>query len=300
MRYEECNRLKKIVLATTLTIGIIGLTACGGSEDIAETNHGNVSKDELYEAMKTQVGGDVLRQLVTFKILEDKYDVSDEEIDEKLDELKEQVGEDYEEILEQQGLEEEDLKEDIKNQVLQEKVLTEEIEVTDEEIEEYYERMQTEIKARHILVEDEDTAGEVEKKLDEGEDFAELAKEYSTDNSAENGGDLGYFTAGKMVPEFEDAVYDMKEGEVSDPIQSDFGFHIIEVQDIKDTEEDIGSLEDNEAEIRDMITERKVKPEEAMEKMNKLIEDSDINIKDKDLEDIFDEDPGMGMENPMG
>ena len=225
--------MKKAILAATLTIGVISLSACGSSGNVAETSHGNVTKDEFYDAMKEREGADVLRELVTFKILEDKYEVSDEEINEQLDQLKEEVGEEYEDILDQQGITEDDLKTNIKNQLLQKKALTEDIEVSDEEIETYYDRMHTELKARHILVEDEETAKEVEKKLKKGEDFAKLAKEYSTDSSAEDGGDVGYFTVGKMVPEFEDAAYSLDVNEVSEPVQSDFGFHIIEVLDKK-------------------------------------------------------------------
>src|SRR5690625_6598495 len=88
--------------------------------------------------------------------------------------------------------------------------------------------MKTEIKAQHIVVEDEDTAKEVKEKLDDGEDFAKLAEEYSTDESnKDDGGKLGYFSVGEMDPAFEDAAYGMKKGEVSDPVQSQFGFHII-------------------------------------------------------------------------
>src|SRR5699024_5722532 len=126
------------------------------------------------------------------------------------------VGEGFEDILEQQGLTEDDLKEDLKKQLLQQAALTEGMEVSDEEIKKYYDHMKTEIKARHILVEDEETAKEVKKKLDDGKDFAELAKEYSTDNSAENGGDLGYFSAGQMLPEFEDAAYALDVDGISD------------------------------------------------------------------------------------
>lgn len=290
--------MKKVVLAATLTIGIIGLTACGNSENIAETKNGNVTKEELYDAMKTRTGGEVLRELVTFKVLEDNYDVSDEEIDEKLEELKEQVGEGYEDVLEQQGLTEEDLKEDIRKQLLQQAAITEGIEVTDEEVKTYYDRMKTEIKARHILVADEETANEVKKKLENGGDFAELAKEYSTDSSAESGGDIGFFTVGKMVPEFEEAAYSLEVNKISDPVQSEFGFHIIEVLDKKETEEDVGTLEENEKVIRDTILQRKVKPEEAMDKINKLIDESEVKINDKELENIFDEEQQMG--GPMG
>ncbi|MFK4996750.1 peptidylprolyl isomerase [Bacillus sp. N9] len=90
------------------------------------------------------------------------------------------------------------------------------------------------VQASHILVEDEKTAKEVKEKLDAGEDFAKLAAEYSTDESnAENGGKLGYFGRGKMVKEFEDVAFSMKKGEISDPVKTEHGYHIIKLTDKK-------------------------------------------------------------------
>lgn len=289
--------MKKIIGATMLSIGLLGLTACGGgsSENVAETKAGNVTKDELYDELVARSGEEVLKELVTLKVLEGEYEVSDKEVEKELKKVKDQVGDEFEQVLTMQGLTEEELKTDLKKSLLQEKAITEDIEISEDEMKQYYDRMNTEIEARHILVEDEEKAKDIKKQLDDGGDFAKLAKENSTDEgTAEEGGDVGFFTVGSMVPEFEDAAFKMKKGEISDPVQSDFGYHIIEVLDKKDTEEDVGSFEDNEDDIRRMIAERKVDQEKAMEKINKLLEDADIQIKIEDLKDIFEQDAALG------
>ncbi len=108
-----------------------------------------------------------------------------------------------------------------------------------------------EVKASHILVGDALLADELYDRLIRGEDFADLAKEYSEDKgSAENGGDLGYFKRNEMVKEFENAAFSTEIGEISKPVESSFGYHIIYVEDkIQGKEE----FEDVEADITDYL-----------------------------------------------
>jgi len=96
---------------------------------------------------------------------------------------------------------------------------------------------QEEVEARHILVETEDKAKEVVEKIGKGEDFGKLAADYSTDpGSKADGGKLGYFSRGQMVKEFDEAAFALKPGEVSPPVRSQFGWHIIKVENRRSKE----------------------------------------------------------------
>lgn len=88
-----------------------------------------------------------------------------------------------------------------------------------------------EVRARHILVETEDEAKAVKAELDKGADFAELAKKKSKDPGSADGGDLGFFTKEQMVPEFSTVAFALEPGKISDPVKSQFGWHIIKVEE---------------------------------------------------------------------
>lgn len=91
----------------------------------------------------------------------------------------------------------------------------------------------TEYSAAHILVDSEEKARELKQKLDEGADFGTLAEENSTGPSGPNRGDLGWFAAEQMVPPFAEAVKAMEKGQISDPVQTEFGWHIINLKDTR-------------------------------------------------------------------
>lgn len=130
---------------------------------------------------------------------------------------------------------------------------------TPEELQKYYTdnkdaQFGEQARASHILVADEAKANDLEAKLKAGADFAQLAKDNSTDTvSAQNGGDLDFFSKGKMVPEFDKAVFSMKVGDISAPVKSQFGWHIIKVTDHKPAR----TFDEAKAEIEKAVTDQK-------------------------------------------
>ncbi|MDR0311730.1 MAG: peptidylprolyl isomerase, partial [Acidobacteriota bacterium] len=160
--------------------------------------------------------------------------------------------------------------------------ITETDPVTDEQALEYYNEHQDyfatsqSMRASHILIQDpEHTAekrAEIEsilERIDEGEDFAELAMEYSEDSSAESGGDLGTFGIGQMVPEFEEACLALEPGEVSGIVETEYGFHIIKLTEMNEA----GITPFDEA--RERIDSTLI-GERATEALDKLVEEADI------------------------
>lgn len=112
--------------------------------------------------------------------------------------------------------------------------------------------VEDQVDAKHILVADEDTAKDIIKQLDEGADFSELAKEYSTDTAtAQDGGELGYFTAAQMVTEFSDAAFALEVGKYTEePVQTTYGYHVILCEDKKEAHQQTFD------EVKDDLTEQ--------------------------------------------
>jgi peptidyl-prolyl cis-trans isomerase C len=111
-----------------------------------------------------------------------------------------------------------------------------------------------EVHARHILVETEDEAKAVAEELKKGADFAELAKKKSKDPGASDGGDLGFFTKEQMVPEFSAVAFALEPGKVSDPVKSQFGWHIIKVEEKRNRQ--APAFEQVKAQIETYVTRK--------------------------------------------
>jgi peptidyl-prolyl cis-trans isomerase C len=244
-----------------------------------------MSSDDQMKEFKAQV----LQQLISTELLaQEGKKLNIKDLDQQVDEAYKKVKanfpneEDFQKSLTLQNMTEADLRKEIENSVriqnLIDQNVKKDVSVSEEETKSFYDKNQDKfiekesVKASHILVQsDKDTEKEKDEKAREkidgllkraknGEDFAALAKENSEDPSAErNSGELGYFSKGQMVPEFEDAAFALKVGEISDVVKTPFGYHIIKCEDKK--------------------PERTVPYEEAHDKITQYLESAAVQTK---------------------
>ncbi|SES19782.1 peptidylprolyl isomerase [Psychrobacillus sp. OK032] len=285
--------MKKTVLTFTLAASVLALGACSNDsatkdEVIATSKVGDITHNDLYEEMKASIGDQAFQLLMIEKVLASKYEVTEDEVNAQLEADKKQYGENFEAIIAQQGYTESSYKKFIELNLMQEKALVEDVDVTEDEIKAEYENIKNEIQARHIVVEDEETAKKVKAELESGKDFAEVAKEYSIEQAAQTtGGDLGWFNkATNMDQQFLEGAFALEKNVLSEPIQSSFGYHIIEVTDKREIEE---SYEDKKAELEKQLKLAKADTSTLLTKVAKMMKDADIKIKDEDLKTALDE-----------
>lgn len=283
METEKMNMNTKKTTNKGLLYGVIGIVAIAAvaivaillltnsfGQTVAKVGGQKITKDELYNRLVEYYGEQTLDSMIAEKIVDMEIEknnivVTDEEIEEEMNDMIESYGglETVTAQLTAQGLTIDDLKEDVVSYLKTLKLLDSRLTVTDEEVEEFFESNKSyfdqpeKVQASHILVDDEQTALEVKKKLDEGADFAELAAQYSKDTSnAQNGGQLGYFTKGTMEKAFEDAAFSMKVGEISDPVKTSYGYHIIKVTDKQEAK--AANLEDSREDIVEILKGQKI------------------------------------------
>lgn len=241
-------------------------------EDVwnSEVDGGQIFKDVFKEEILNVM---ISQELVSQQAKKEGIVVTEQEISNEVKSFMEYISKmpNYLEFLQENNIDDEFLKSHFKQNLIFEKYrnkIMSETEIEESKLKQYYEAhlneyKKEEIKASHILIstlnamkeplsEEETAKKESEakallKRLKSGENFEKLAKEYSEDEaSAVHGGDLGYFAKGVMVPEFEEAAFKLKKGEISDIVKSSFGYHIIKLYDKK---EEVSSFEEERENI---------------------------------------------------
>ncbi len=181
-------------------------------------------QQELKQQYSDLLDSLIIQELVRQSAKAQNITISDDEVKTQIDQITQRQGgpDGLAKALAAQGLTQDDLTALIKDRLLANKVgdtITKDVPTTGEQVH-----------ARHILVKTEDEAKQVQERLAKGEAFDAVAKDVSIDPSGKsNGGDLGWFGHGQMVPEFEQAAFSLPVGKVSDPVKSQFGYHIIQV-----------------------------------------------------------------------
>jgi foldase protein PrsA len=285
MTFNKKSRIVA-VLALTLALSVI-MGACAKAEDevvIAEVNDLKITKGEFYDYLVEQNGQEVLEALILEKMLEleikaNNIEITEAEIDDEYAAMAETYGglDGLKSTLEMYGYTEESIRKNLRLNLSIEKLMEPTISITDEEIAAYFVEnkndfdVSEQVKASHILVATLEEANEVIGKLNSGESFEDLAKEYSIDTSnASNGGNLGFFGKGAMVQPFESVAFSMDINEISEPVETSFGFHIIKVMDKKAAAE--ATLEGSKETITEVLKETK---------MTEAYQNWYTNVKDK-------------------
>lgn len=287
-----------------------------GADAIVTSNSGNISVDELYQEMKDTYALNTLLNMIDAKLLEEDYPSGEEEdeyVDSQLEQLEYSFQNSYYVDYYSSfnsfaaayfGVSDINAVRNILALQYKKNAYTEDYArsiVTDKEIEEYYnDKVIGDIKASHILIkanyddnatEDEKNeafeealtkANEVIAKLNNGEDFAELAKEYSEDGSKDDGGDLGWFNRGDMVEEFEEAAIALEKGKyTTEPVKSQYGYHII----LKTDQKDKPTLDEVKEDVIDTLADEKMSEDENIQNkaLIQLRKDKEIEIQDDTL-----------------
>lgn len=288
--------LQKMIIPITASAVLLG--ACGNDtpsskdQTLISSKAGDVKvEDVMKEIGKDQIASNSFKVLLS-KILKDKYGdkVNDDDIEKQIDsEVKKYGGKDqYESLLKQQGMTMDKYKEQRKMMEYQKALLNEKVDISDKEIKDNTK------KASHILIkvkqDKNDKEGlsdkEAKKKIDEikkqldknPKDFDKLAKEESMDSSKDKNGSLGYVVKGQMVKPFEKALFKLKDGEISDVVKTDYGYHIIRADQPTDFNKE-------KSKLKEKITQNKLqeKPEILTDAYKKLLDEYKVDYKDSDI-----------------
>jgi foldase protein PrsA len=247
------------------------LAACAGGGpggNVASVNGQNITRADFDHKLESSPSAkQVLNQMVQQSLIDQyardkKIDISQADIDKKEAETKAKFppGQ-FEQILKNQGLTEQDVQTILRQQLILEKAVAPQVHVSDADVKAYFDKNHAvfdkpeQVRARHILVADLATANTVLAKLKAGGSWDALAKQYSTDPaSKDKGGELGFFGKGQMVPQFQDAAFNAKVGQIVGPIKSPFGYHIIQVEEKKPAVK--ASLASASDQIRQQLTQQ--------------------------------------------
>ncbi|BCJ87137.1 peptidylprolyl isomerase [Effusibacillus dendaii] len=269
----------------------------GNNATLATVGTQKITHAQLLSELEKGGGKIFLTNLIDEEVInqaakKNNITVTDQEVQDEIKKLKSQFpSEDaFNQSLAEQGTNLEELAHHQKVQLEFQKLATKDVKLTDDEIKQYYNshlsdyQQPEQVKARHILVDTEQEAKDIIDRLHKGEDFAKIAKEKSKDTgSAANGGDLGFFGKGVMDPEFEKAAFSLALNQISDPVKTNFGYHVIQVTDKKPAKQ--LTLEEARPQVEQTLKNQKaIPPEQLLPQLRKEFNVKIVDTKYKDLQ----------------
>ncbi|MGV3043286.1 peptidylprolyl isomerase PrsA [Staphylococcus rostri] len=294
--------LQKLIIPLSASAILLG--ACGNSapsskdETLISSKAGDVKVEDVMKDIGSNQIASSSFKLLLGKILEDKYGekVDDKKINEEIDSQIEKYGgkEQFESLLKQQKVTMDEYKEQRRLIEYQKLLLNEKVKISDKEIKD-----QTK-KASHILIkvkeDDNDKEGlsdkEAKKKIEEiqkqlqknPKDFDKIAKKESMDSSSEQNGSLGYVVKGQMVEPFEKALFKLKDGEISDVVKTDYGYHIIRADKQTDFNKE-------KAKLKSKLIQNKLQKEPKIltDAYKELLDEYNVDYKDRDIKNAIED-----------
>jgi foldase protein PrsA len=294
MSRRRSELIPVIAVVAALAVVAIVWVVITNATAVAIVNGQRITRRAFVDRLEQVTGEQVLSDLINEQLIgqaakKAKITVTSAEVDAEMEKLREQIGPSFDSVLAQYGMTVEDLQKNMELNLLVFKVSTKDVTVSEDALMSFFEEHKSDydqpemVKASHILVETEEKAKEIKKKLAEGADFAELARSESTDPmSAAEGGDLGFFARGRMVAEFEKAAFAMSPGQTSAPVKSEYGYHIIRVTDRKDAHE--ATFDDVKDDIERTIKGNQAKSAQALASELRL--EADVTITDSKYRDL--------------
>lgn len=264
---EFLIKLIMFIVLAGIVLGIGYLIRNRGT--IAVVNGERIKRWELDRRLENIWGAETLARMIEEKLVKkegekEKIKLTKKEIDKKIDELIKRFGTKakFEEMLKESNMNMDNVREQIALGIILEKLASKKI--SEKDLKDFYEKYKStffetpeQIRCRHILVNSEDEAKDILRRLKKGEDFVTLAKEKSTDpGTKDKGGDLGFFRRGQMDPEFDKVAWSLKEGEISNPVKTRFGYHIIKMEG--KTARKMSTFEESKEKVKSMVSSEKI------------------------------------------
>lgn len=288
---------KKLILAAAGLLSILTLSACSSnSTEIATMKGGKITVEDFYEQAKTNsTNQSLLQQIIVYKAFENAYgdDVTTKQIDAKYDEIAKQYGDTFETQLQSAGYTKKTYKAALKQQLAFQAGLKDHVEIKDADLKTAWDSYHPEVTARIITASSEDDANAIKKEIDGGKDFADVAKDKSTDTTTkDDGGKVTFDSTSTTIPAaVQTAAWKLKNGEVSDVISSmdsstyQTTYYIVKMEKTSSKGNDMDKYK---KELKEIATNTQLADSTFQNKViGEVLKAQNVKIKDTDLSSLL-------------